>query len=208
MSLDFSAEEIARRLAQSQEPPLEEGYPSAFLSDAPYPAAVLVPLFRFENNWHILLTRRSERLAEHRGQVAFPGGRSDPEDSTPEETALREAKEEIALCPQDVRILGQLNNFLTITNYSVTPVVGVIPWPYNFLLQHEEVSRIFSIPLPWLADPSNREVRQRAIPSHYAQIIHSNSPPVIYFQPYDGEMLWGISAEITVTLLKVLGLAS
>jgi 8-oxo-dGTP pyrophosphatase MutT (NUDIX family) len=211
-ALSLTEVQIAQRLAQAQETPLEETYLSAFLSDAPRPAAVLVPLLRaprirgMEPEWHILLTRRSDRLAEHRGQVAFPGGRSDSQDTSPEATALREANEEIGLSPQDVHILGRLNNLLTITNYSVTPVVGTIPWPYPFHLAAEEVSRAFAIPLAWLADPVNREIRQRVIPPPYSQIVRSESAPVIYFQPYDGETLWGVSAEITVTLLRALKL--
>lgn len=212
--VDFhlSAAQIAQRLAQAQEAPIEETSFSAFLSDAPRPAAVLVPLLLTrciegqEGEWHVLLTRRSDRLLEHRGQVAFPGGRSDPQDSSPEATALREAKEEIGLEPQDVHLLGRLNSLLTITNYCVTPVVGTIPWPYTFRPATEEVSRIFTIPLAWLADPSNREVRQRIIPPPYSQSLRSQNALVTYFQPYDGEILWGVSAEIAVTLLRALGL--
>ncbi len=204
--LDLSTEEIAYRLARAQEQPSEEAYPSAFLSDAPRPAAVLVPLLRApisdhgEQGWHLLLTRRSDRLAEHRGQVAFPGGRSDPGDPTPAATALREADEEVGIRPADVQLLGALNSVLTITNYSVTPVIGVIPWPYPIQLQPDEVSRVFTIPLHWLADPAHREIQRRTIPSPQG----GESLPVIYFHPYDNEVLWGMSAEITMTLLKTL----
>ena len=133
---DLPAGEIARRLALAQETPMEDAYLSAFLSDAPRPAAVLVPLLRAAispetgERWHLLLTRRSDNLTKHRGQVAFPGGSSDPGDLTPEATALREAYEEIGLPPAAVTTLGQLNPMLTITNFHVTPVVGVIPWPH------------------------------------------------------------------------------
>ena len=90
-------------------------------------------------------------MPEHSGQVAFPGGRADPEDTDPEQTALREAYEEIGLRPSDVHLLGRLQDYLTITNYQVTPVVGVIPWPYDLHPAEEEVSRVFAIPLDWLA---------------------------------------------------------
>ncbi len=207
---DLSADEIARRLALAQETPMEDAYLSAFLSDAPRPAAVLVPLLRAAippetgEQWHLLLTRRSNSLTKHRGQVAFPGGSSDPSDLTPEATALREAFEETGLPPADVTTLGLLNPMLTITNYHVTPVVGIIPWPHALQPSHDEVSRIFTIPLAWLADPAHREIRQRSVPPVYARVLGSDHASVIYFQPYDGETLWGISAEITLALLRAL----
>ena len=211
MSLpDLSAEAIARRLALGKEQPFEEAYPSAFLSDAPRPAAVLIPILHAPvaddhlPGWHILLTRRSDQLAEHRGQVAFPGGRSEPSDPSPEATALREAEEEIGLQSEDVQILGSLNSLLTITNYSVTPVVGMIPWPYPVRPQQEEVSRVFTIPLAWLAHPAHHEIRQRFIPPPYSTRLGSENLPVIYFHPYDNEVLWGVSAQITMNLLKIL----
>jgi 8-oxo-dGTP pyrophosphatase MutT (NUDIX family) len=130
--------------------------------------------------------------------VAFPGGRADPQDTSPEQTALREASEEIGLRPQDVRILGRLQDYLTITNYQVTPVVGVIPWPYDLHPAEQEVSRVFAIPLDWLAQAENHEERPRLLPPPY--------PParVIYFHPYDGEVLWGASARMTLNLLQAL----
>ena len=206
----LSPELIRARLGKAQESLSEEDYLSAFLSDAPRPAAVLVPLIwspvppAEEPEWHILLTRRSDRLAEHRGQVAFPGGRCDPEDPSPDATALRETNEEIGLDPADVVILGRLSNMWTITNYSITPVVGVIPWPFPLRLATDEVSRVFTIPLRWLADPTNHEVRQRIIPSPYSLRMQSETHPVIYFHPYDGEILWGVSAEIASNLIRVL----
>jgi 8-oxo-dGTP pyrophosphatase MutT (NUDIX family) len=143
-------------------------------------------------------------VAEHQGQVAFPGGRADPTDTTPEMTALREAREEIGLDPIQVKILGRMDSLWTITNYLVTPVVGVIPWPVQFQLEETEVSRVFSIPMDWLADPNHHEVRYRAIPIPYSQILQEEYHPVIYFQPYEDELLWGVSAEITVRLIDIL----
>jgi len=207
---DISKQAIESRLSQAQDHPSDDFYLSAFLSDAPKPAAVLVPLLRApigENGplgWHILLTRRSDRLAEHRGQVAFPGGRCDPEDLTPEATALREANEEIGMPADQVEILGRLSNMWTITNYSITPVVAVVTWPFPVQLATDEVSRVFTIPLAWLADPSHYEIRQRTIPSPYSLQLKTDSYPIVYFHPYDGEVLWGVSAEITNNLIRVL----
>jgi 8-oxo-dGTP pyrophosphatase MutT (NUDIX family) len=130
--------------------------------------------------------------------VAFPGGRADPEDPTPQHTALREAFEEIGLDPADVRVLGRTGSYLTVTNYQVTPIVGAIPWPYLLRPAPDEVSRVFTIPLTWLADPANHEERLRELPHPYG------SATVIYFHPYDGEVLWGASARITLNLLQIL----
>lgn len=199
-SLIISENEITHKLAQTSEHPNEFSYPSELLTDRPRPAAVLIPFLIRDSSWHILYTRRTDSLPEHSGQVAFPGGRADPGDISPESTALREAFEEIALRPEDVKILGTLNALPTVTNYFVTPVVGKIPWPYTFKLAKEEVSKVFTIPLEWLANLDNYEIRSREVPNFFTPVR------VIYFSPFEGEILWGVSAQITLNLLKVLDL--
>jgi 8-oxo-dGTP pyrophosphatase MutT (NUDIX family) len=199
----LSEGEIARRLekagqTQSPHPTLEFPALPQMLSGLPRPSAVLAPLLRADGEWRLLYTRRNSGLPEHSGQVAFPGGRADPQDPTPERTALREAFEEIGLDPADVRVLGRTAEYLTITNYMITPVIGVIPWPYRLRPAAEEVSRVFTIPLSWLADPANHERRLRELPTPFG------SATVIYFHPYDGEVLWGATARITLNLLSIL----
>ncbi len=164
------------------------------------PAAVLVPLVWQDGRWSLLYTRRAETLANHKGQVSFPGGAVDPQDTSPEETALREAQEEIGLLPGDVRILGRLGYLQTVSDFLITPVVGQIRWPYHFRVSSQEVSRVFTIPMDWLADLRNRVERPRVFPDGHIENI-------IYFKPYDGEILWGASARITVELLKILRIA-
>jgi 8-oxo-dGTP pyrophosphatase MutT (NUDIX family) len=201
--INLSAVEISNCLATAESthnelPYSEFPYLHEILPEEPKPAAVLIPLLRVENDWHLLFTRRNANLPEHSGQVAFPGGRTDPQDLSPEITALREAWEETGIRPTDVQILGRLPKFLTITNYIVTPIVGYIPWPYQLQPAQDEVSRIFTIPLDWLANPDNHEERQRALPAPFAPLS------VIYFKEYDGEILWGASARFTLTLLNIL----
>jgi 8-oxo-dGTP pyrophosphatase MutT (NUDIX family) len=202
--LDLTEDEIARRLSAAREayiPPetgLENYLKSGAFSQAPRLAAVLVPFTKIEDRWHIIFTRRNNDLPEHSGQVAFPGGRADIGDTSPEETALRETYEEIGLYPSSVRILGRMKSFLTITNYKVKPVVGSVPWPFPIRLALTEVSRVFTIPLEWLADPLNHEVQQRRMPAPHPSI------PIIYFRPYDGELLWGVSAYIVINMLEIL----
>ena len=122
-------------------------------------AAVLIPLIVIKEEWHVVYTRRTEAVEHHKGQVSFPGGGCEVGESTPEQTALREAEEEIGLKPGDVQLLGKLNEVLTITRYRVTPVVGVIPWPFEIRTEPAEVERVFTLPLAWLADTVNWEER-------------------------------------------------
>lgn len=193
----LTEDEITRRLTAFQDA-LAPEQAGDFSHLVLRPAAVLVPLLFENGQWHLLFTRRTETVQSHKGQVSFPGGAADPEDRSPEDTALREAFEEIGLLPGDVNLLGRMPFFPTVTNYLITPVVGRIRWPVAFVPSVEEVSRVFTIPLHWLADPAHREVRPLQRVGFYENVI--------YFQPYDGETLWGITARITVEFLHILQL--
>ena len=159
-------------------------------------AAVLVPLIEMRGAWHVLYTRRTERVESHKGQVSFPGGACDRGETAAESTALREAQEEIGIDPSRVRVLGRLTDLVTITSFRVTPVVGLIDWPVVFHLGEDEVERVFTIPLEWLADARNR----------WEFPVGGRNGSVIAYHPFDGELLWGATARMTVTFLKVLGL--
>ncbi len=162
-------------------------------------ASVLVPMLLHEGAWHLLYIRRTQTVETHRGQVAFPGGAMDPEDPTPEATALREAYEEIGLPLGKTRILGRLPEFYTISDFLVTPVVGVIPWPFPVRMSSEEVDRVFTIPLGWMADPRHWEERPFVRPS--GKMVMN-----VYFEAYDGEVVWGATGMMTHNFLRVLGL--
>lgn len=162
-------------------------------------AAVLVPLLCQNGAWQLLFTRRTEQVPHHKGQVSFPGGAYEPGDENLVQTALREASEEIGLQPADVRILGELSDLPSVSNYLITPIVGRITRPFDVKLSKYEVSRVFTIPLEWLADARHWEMRPY-------QAADGQIYEVIYFQPYDGEILWGATASMTVLLLQTLGL--
>jgi len=164
------------------------------------PAAVLVPLLEDGGEWHLLFTLRTENVETHRGQVSFPGGRLEPGDADPVAAALREAQEEVGLRPDDVQVIGNLDSLMTVTQYLITPIVGIIPWPYPLRPDANEVAAVFHIPLGWLADPSNLQ-------SSLRQPIAGGRPvPVYSYRPYQGHRLWGASARITLDLLRLAGL--
>lgn len=182
------------RLSQS----LSRAEPRLVTEWEPRPAAVLVPLYLEAGEWHLLFTRRTESLEAHRGQVAFPGGAIESTDPTPEAAALREANEEIGLPRESTTVIGTMNPLMTVTQFVVTPVVGVIEWPMDMRLNPAEVAAAFGIPMNWLADPANLEVRRRQ------GMIPDQHVDVYYFRPYGGEVVWGVTARITVQLLRLL----
>ncbi|MBK9926219.1 MAG: CoA pyrophosphatase [Anaerolineales bacterium] len=199
MSITVTEEFISQRLQEAQQAndPSSDGFSEIALNDTVQLrcAAVLVPLLWQDGEWHLLYTRRTNKVESHKGQVSFPGGACDEGETTPEQTALREADEEIGLNPNDVKVLGRLVDMVTISYYRVTPVVGVVKWPTVFRVGEHEVARIFTIPLGWLANPSNRWQFERP----------ETKRALIAYHPYDGELLWGATARMTVDFLKILG---
>jgi 8-oxo-dGTP pyrophosphatase MutT (NUDIX family) len=198
--MNITEELISQRLREAIEAagPSTDGYAEIDLTDETRLkcAAVLVPLLWEADKWHLLFTRRTERVESHKGQVSFPGGGCDEGETTPEATALRETEEELGIAANRIRILGRLTNMITISSFRVTPVVGVIPWPTVLRVGQDEVERVFTIPLPWLADSRNR----------WEFTMPGRKRFLIAYHPYDGELLWGATARMTVDFLKVLGL--
>jgi 8-oxo-dGTP pyrophosphatase MutT (NUDIX family) len=165
------------------------------------PAAVLIPIYWYAGDWNLLYTRRTESVESHRGQVSFPGGMLEPEDKNALDGALREAEEEIGIRAEDVDVIGYLNNVLTVTQFDIKPIVGVISWPYPLQINDEEVAHAFGVPISWLSDPTNIKISERELQASGIQL------PVYFFQPYQGEVIWGATARLTINLLKILGLS-
>lgn len=156
-------------------------------------AAVLIPLLRTDGQWSLLFTRRTDTVINHKGQVSFPGGAREAVDQTDEETALREAQEEIGLDPACVKVLGKLEPFETISRYEIIPIVARLDWPVRLTLSPQEVNRVFTIPVGWLGDCRN-----------WSEVAY-NHHRVIQYERYDGELLWGITASITQQFLRKMG---
>jgi 8-oxo-dGTP pyrophosphatase MutT (NUDIX family) len=203
MTDPLTEEFMAEKLLQAYQPGVVtslDGYAPPLDSIGLKCAAVLIPLARLKDEWHLLLTRRTDTVEHHKGQVSFPGGGCELDDNTPEDTALREAYEEIGLIPADVRLLGRMNDVITISQFQVSPVVGLVRWPYPFALESEEVARVFTIPLSWLAERKNWDEKPFSLDGRPIPF------PVVTYHPYDGETLWGITARMTLNLLKVFDL--
>lgn len=170
--------------------PLEDGVPSGPLR----PAAVLVPIVLREAEPTVLLTRRTDHLHHHPGQVSFPGGRVEEHDTSPIETALRETEEEINLHRAHVELLGCLPQYQTGTGFDITPVVGLVTPPFDLQLDPFEVAEVFEVPLSFLLDASNHQ-------RHSAMIRGARRE--YYAMPYGGYFIWGATAGMLVSLQRV-----
>lgn len=168
--------------------------------DLTQPAAVLIPLVQEDGIWKLLFIKRTlHKNDPHGGQIAFPGGRMEKEDSSLLDTALREAREEIGLSPNDVEVLGKSCLITTVTDYKINPYVGILPWPYPLVLSLDEVEKTFLIPLDWLIDPAHRQTR-----SWQSRSTPGKNLPVIFFNEFEGEILWGATAQIVSDFLELI----
>jgi len=155
------------------------------------PAAVLVPVVRRESGLTVLFTRRTAHLNDHAGQISFPGGRCEPGEACAAETALREAAEEIGLAAGRVEVLGELHEYVTVTGYRVTPVVGLVTPPLELRPDDFEVAEVFEVPLEFLLDPANHQ-RNR--------VVHGGRERHYYAMPYGQYYIWGATAGMLMNL--------
>ena len=158
-------------------------------------AAVLVPIVDRGSDPTILLTRRSQKLSKHPGQISFPGGRVDPTDPDPVAAALRETREETAITPDYVDVIGQLAPYRTVTHYDVTPVVATLTPGFKAIPEPAEVDEIFEVPLDFILDRRNHKKESA---TYKGQIRH------YYAMPYRDYYIWGATAAMLVNLVDVL----
>lgn len=170
----------------------------------PIAASVLVPLVERDDGLHVLLTRRTDHLHDHAGQVSFPGGRVDPGDVDVVDTALRETQEEVGLPRERVQVLGPLNTYSTVSSYVVTPIVGLIRPPFDLALDAFEVAEAFEVPLQYLMTPAHHQRHaaefegvKRQFLSMPWQGVDAQGAPREYF-------IWGATAAMLRNLYHFL----
>ena len=158
-------------------------------------AAVLIPLYREGDRIFVVFTQRSDDVPRHAGQISFPGGGREPGDATLWDTALREAEEEIALSAADVRRIGQLDAMVTVSDYRVSPFVGIVTPRSALVPDGREIASIIHVPLTHLQDPGHHSVREVKLPGR-TRTVH-----VFEFGPH---VIWGATARILKNLLDVI----
>jgi 8-oxo-dGTP pyrophosphatase MutT (NUDIX family) len=159
------------------------------------PAAVLVPVVKRGKDLTVLFTRRTAHLHDHAGQISFPGGRAEPGDADAAQTAIREAQEEIGLAAARVEVLGDQPEYITVTGYRVTPVVGLVTPPLDLKLDAFEVAEVFEAPLAFLLDPDN----------HQRNYVRFDGRERYYYAiPYRQYYIWGATAGMMMNLHRFL----
>ena len=158
-------------------------------------AAVLVPLVDHGDHLTVLLTRRSASLADHAGQISFPGGRIEPDDKDAAAAALREAEEEVGLKPETVRLIGELDTYVVRTGFQVYPLVGLIPAPLTLSLDLNEVEEAFEVPLGFFLKSGVKERHSR---------IFRGQKRHFFAYPYGSYYIWGATAGMLGNLVEIL----
>lgn len=157
------------------------------------PAAVLAPIVKRPEGLFMLLTRRTEKLSSHAGQISFPGGRRDPEDPSAAHNALREAQEEVGLDPSRVEVIGYLDDYPTISRYRVTPVVGIVDGPVVPVIHEHEVAEAFEVPMDLLLDRHSFEKKS---------FLREGLTVPFYEVNYRHYRIWGATAGMLLDLCR------
>lgn len=189
--MEESATELIRRI-------LTENPKKTVVDSSLTPAGVTLLLYPKDGEYCILLNKRTDTVDDHKGEISFPGGRKDPEDETLLDTALRETHEEMGISPDDVDVLGEIDDVPTNTSYLISTFVGTIPYPYEFAPSEAEVAEVLEVPISTLMDINSArdEVRVRD-----GELVNSVS------YSYDGHLIFGATARILSRFLELLDTA-
>jgi 8-oxo-dGTP pyrophosphatase MutT (NUDIX family) len=156
-------------------------------------AAVLIPVVDHGGEANVLLTKRTEKLRSHSGQVAFPGGAIDPTDASPEDAAVRETLEEIGLGAADIDVVGRMPDYVSGSGYRIAPVLGIVRPDYFLTINEDEVDDAFEVPLSFLMNPANHRRESR---------IWQDRERFFYTMPFGERYIWGVTAGIIRTLYE------
>lgn len=157
-------------------------------------AAVLMPVFKEEGGYHMLLTRRTDEVETHKGQISFPGGMREGDEPLLE-TALRETFEEVGVAPDNIEPLGRFHDYISITRFRVTPFVGLVHTPFKTRRQVHEVAEILHVPFSIFTDPENPRTMKHTYPGREMDV---------YFYPYGDNQIWGLTARIIKDFFEIL----
>ena len=160
-------------------------------------AAVLVPIYKKDGQYHILFIKRTEQVEKHKGEISFPGGVYEDHDDTLLNTALRESAEEISLKPDDVEVLGELDDVVSAkTNFRITPFLAFIPWPYEFEVDGHETEEIIEAPIKKLMGIGRSRQESR-----------DGETVTAYQFDYQRWVIWGATARILAQFLDIFSIA-
>ena len=189
----MATDEVLERIRQA----LVEYAPRCADHPTATPAAVLILLYEQDGEAHVLFTERTDQVEHHKGQISFPGGACDGGDDCLETTALRETFEELGIRPEDVEIIGRLDDMVTISNFRVTPFVGILyeRSQYSFVLNEHEVAQVVQVPLEFLLDERNLELEVRQ---------HQGRQVLVPAFSYNGHRIWGATARMLHQFIELL----
>lgn len=173
----------------------DQGHEQVAHANGRTPAAVLLALVDRPLGPHVVLTQRTAHLKDHAGQISLPGGRIEPEDGDAGAAALREAREEIGLPPEQVEILGALRHYDTVTGFRIHPVVGWVAGPVTYNPDPFEVAEVFEVPLAFALDAANHR---------RDSYVRNGERRHFYVLPYENRYIWGATAGILVNFARLL----